>query len=257
MYQTLEIPLAENKRIYFASDIHFGEPNYKATRKRELKIIRWLDAIQQDAQAIFLVGDIFDFWFEYKTVVPKGYVRFLGKIAELVDNGLPIYVFVGNHDIWMRDYLEKELGVTIFRNQLIVKTNAKRIFVAHGDGLGPGDLKFKLLKKVFTNKFCQWLFRWLHPDIGIKIANIWSRRSRIGHALDKYEGPEKEWLVAYAKRKIKEEQCDYFIFGHRHIPIEYNINEKTKYINLGDWIGNNSYAVFDGENMELKYFEKE
>ncbi len=257
LYQHIEIPLAEGKRIYFVSDIHFGEPNYEATRKRELKFLRWLESIKHDAQAIFLVGDTFDFWFEYKTVVPKGYVRFFGKLAELIDNGLPIYIFAGNHDIWMKDYLEKEIGVTIYRNQLIVNSENKNIFVAHGDGLGPGDIKFKLLKKVFTNKFCQWLFRWLHPDIGIKIASLWSRRSRLGHALDKYKGPEKEWLVAYAKRKVEEAHYDYFIFGHRHIPIEYKINEQTKYFNLGDWIYNNSYCVFDGREMELKYFEKE
>ncbi|MEZ5009379.1 MAG: UDP-2,3-diacylglucosamine diphosphatase [Chitinophagales bacterium] len=256
MYQQLDISLKDGKKIYFASDIHFGEPNYEATRERERKLLRWLDSIESNAQALFLVGDIFDFWFEYKTVVPKGSVRFLGKIAAMVDSGLPVYVFTGNHDIWMNDYLEKELGVTIFRNQVIVNSSDKKIFVAHGDGLGPGDTKFKLLKKVFTNKFCQWLFRWLHPDIGIKIASLWSRRSRTGHDLEKFEGPDKEWLVAYARRKLETAHYDYFIFGHRHIPIEFNVSNASKYFNLGDWIFNNTYATFDGNNMELKYFEK-
>ena len=256
MYPTLDIPLSDGRKIYFASDIHFGEPNYKATRERERKFLRWLDSIENDAQALFLVGDTFDFWFEYKTVIPKGYVRFLGKLAQLVDNGLPVYVFTGNHDLWINDYLEKEIGVTLFRSKVVVQSNNQKIFVAHGDGLGPGDIKFKLLKKVFTNPFCQWLFRWLHPDIGIKIATLWSRRSRIGHDLEKFEGPDKEWLVAYAYRKLETAHYDYFIFGHRHIPIEFNLNDQSKYFNLGDWITSDSYAEFDGKQMALKYFKQ-
>ncbi len=255
MYNQLQIPLNSGKKIYFASDIHLGEPDYETSRARETKLVQWMNYIERDAAAIFFVGDTFDFWFEYAHVVPKGYIRFLGKIAELVDNGISIYIFTGNHDLWMNDYLEKELGVTIFRKQLIIESNARKIFVAHGDGLGPSDFKFKILKKIFTNKVCQWFFRWLHPDIGIKIANLWSRRSRLGHGEDKFQSTEDEWLFKYAKRKLESAHYDYFVFGHRHFPVDYPVNDNSRYVNLGDWIINNTYGEFDGENLELKKFE--
>ncbi|MCP4121239.1 MAG: UDP-2,3-diacylglucosamine diphosphatase [Bacteroidetes bacterium] len=248
--------LQQGQKIYFASDIHFGEPDLETSRKREKKLLDWLGHIRSEAAAIFFVGDVFDFWFEYRHVVPKGSVRFLGRLAELVDEGLPVYIFPGNHDMWMNDYLETEVGVHIIRDRLIIESNDKRIFVAHGDGLGPEDKKFKLLKKVFSNPFCQWLFRWLHPDIGIKIATLWSRRSRKGHSIDKFNGPENEWLVTYAKRKLETEHLDYFVFGHRHIPLEYQINEKSKYINLGDWIVNNTYGEFSSQGLYLRSFEE-
>lgn len=254
MENILDIPYQEGKQIYFASDIHFGEPNYETSRARERKVLRWIKSIEADAQAIFLVGDVFDFWFEYKHVVPKGYIRFFGKIAELVENGIEVYVFTGNHDLWMNDYLEKELGVTIFRDRVVVKCNGKKFFVAHGDGLGPNDTKYKLLKKVFTNPVCKWLFRWVHPDIGIKIANLWSRRSRIGHNLEENKHLRDEWLSLYAQRKLETAHYDYFIFGHRHIPLEHQLNEKSTYINLGDWIENDTYAAFNGKDLELKYY---
>ncbi len=257
MNQTLEISLIPGKKVYFVSDIHFGEPNYEATRARERKVIRWIESVESEAQAFFFNGDTFDFWFEYQTVVPKGYVRFLAKIASLVEKGIPVYVFTGNHDLWMRDYLEKELGAKVFKEKLLVNAADKKIFIAHGDGLGPSDTKYKLLKKIFTNPVCIWLFSWLHPDIGTKIASAWSRNSRKGHALDKFKGADKEWLVAYSKRKLETAHYDYFIFGHRHIPFEHSLNEYSKFINLGDWIINNSYAVFDGKDIELKYFEKD
>ena len=255
MSAQLQITHQSGKKIYFASDIHLGEPDYQSSREREARFLRWLANIERDAQALFLVGDIFDFWFEYKKVVPLGYTRFLGRIAQLTDAGLPVYVFPGNHDIWMKDYLEKESGVQIFRDKLVLDCGGKRIFVAHGDGLGPGDLKFKLLKKVFTNPFCQWLFRWLHPDIGIKIARLWSGNSRLGHQLDKKISTDKEWLVQYARRKLEKEHFDYFVFGHRHLPKEYNISETTKYINLGDWINSNTYGEFDGETLRLQTYK--
>ena len=254
MYAELEIALQPSEKIYFASDIHLGEPDYATTRKRESRLIEWLHAASKDAAAIFLVGDIFDFWFEYQHVVPKGYVRFMATVAALTDQGMPVYVFPGNHDMWMNDYLEKELGVKIFREQVVITSNGKKIFVAHGDGLGPGDFKYKLIKKVFTNPFCRWLFRWLHPDIGIKIANLWSRNSRQGHNMKKKRPIESEWLVAYARRKLEAAHYDYFIFGHRHIPSTYDLNDKSQYINLGDWIENETFGVFDGEELRLTRF---
>jgi UDP-2,3-diacylglucosamine hydrolase len=251
----LDIPLEAGKKIYFASDIHFGEPDVETTRERERRLVRWLEMAGKDAEAIFFVGDIFDFWFEYKHVVPKGCVRFQAKVAELTDNGLPVYVFPGNHDLWIGEYLESELGVRILRDKLELSSCGKRFFVAHGDGLGPGDHLFKLLKKVFTNRFCQWLFRWLHPDVGIKIARSWSRRSRLSHDEEKFLGPEEEWLVLFAKQKLETTHYDYFIFGHRHFAVDIVLNETSRYFNLGDWVANNTYAEFDGSRLQLLQFE--
>lgn len=253
----MSIPLPPGKKIYFASDIHFGEPDYRTTREREDRLVRWLNTVASDAEAIFFVGDIFDFWFEYKRVVPKGCVRFMGKVAELTDRGLPVYVFPGNHDIWIGEYLETELGVTIIRGKLELETDGKKLFVAHGDGLGPNDTKFKLLKKIFTNPFCQWLFRWLHPDIGIKVARLWSRRSRLNHDEEKFLGPDKEWLILYAERKLESAHYDYFLFGHRHILVEHALNDRSTYINLGDWIEHNTYGEFSDGTFRLCKFENE
>lgn len=251
----LNIPLAPGRRIYFASDIHFGEPDYATSRDREDRLLRWIDAVRHDAEALFFVGDVFDFWFEYKRAVPAGFVRFQGCIAELTDAGLPVFFFPGNHDLWIGDYLEHELGIHIVRDRLVIESNGKRIYVAHGDGLGPGDHKFKLLKKVFTNRFCQWLFRWLHPDIGIKLARAWSHRSRLNHDDSKFKGPDGEWLLAFARRQLESQHYDYFIFGHRHLPLELPVGDRSKYLNLGDWISHFTYGEFDGDTMHLRTFQ--
>ena len=242
-------------KIYFASDFHLGVPTHAESLEREKKIISWLDEIKEDAKSIYLLGDIFDFWFEYKAVVPKGFVRLLGKLAELSDNGTDIFLIKGNHDLWMYDYLPKEVGVQIIKDKTILRENGKKIFLAHGDGLGPGDFGYKMIKKIFTNKMCQWLFTRLHPNFGLGIAHFWSKISRIANNKnpEQFLGEEKEWLVSYCKEKQKENPVDYYIFGHRHLPLEIEIDTKTKYINLGDWIHHNSYAVFDGENLILEY----
>ena len=244
-------------KLYFASDFHLGVPTHAKSLEREKRIIAWLDSIKEDAKSIYLLGDIFDFWFEYKTVVPKGYVRLLAKLANLVDDGIEINIIRGNHDMWMYDYLPKEIGVNILEDKTILSENGKQIFLAHGDGLGPGDLGYKLIKKVFASKICQWLFARLHPNFGIGIAQFWSRKSRIANQEkpDPFLGKEKEWLVSYCKRKQNEMDIDYFVFGHRHLPLEIDIDKKTKYINLGDWIHHNSYAVFDEEELTLQYFK--
>jgi len=243
-------------KIYFASDFHLGVPTYTESLEREKKIISWLDKIKEDAKSIYLLGDIFDFWFEYKAVIPKGFVRLLGKLAELSDNGTDIFLIKGNHDLWMYDYLPKEVGVKIIEDKTILSENGKIIFLAHGDGLGPGDFGYKIIKKIFTNKICQWVFARLHPNLGLGIAHFWSKRSRIANNKnpEQFLGEEKEWLVSYCKEKQKENPVDYYIFGHRHLPLEIEIDLKAKYINVGDWIHHNSYAVFDGENLMLKYF---
>jgi len=243
-------------KLYFASDIHLGAGGYAASREREYRLVRWLDAIKTDATEVFLMGDVFDFWFEYKTVVPRGYIRLLGKLAELSDAGIKLYFFKGNHDMWMFDYFEQELGATIITNELIIERGGKKFFLHHGDGLGPGDNLYKVLKKIFRSKFCQWLFARIHPNLGIGIANYWSRNSRIAN--EKKEEPkpgEQEWLVTYCREVLKTTYYDFMVFGHRHLPLDIQLNEKSRYINLGEWVNYFSYAEFDGKEMMLKYFD--
>ncbi|CAM3910381.1 UDP-2,3-diacylglucosamine diphosphatase [Flavobacterium jumunjinense] len=252
------ITLDKNLKIYFASDQHFGAPNPEESFIREKKFVNWLDEVKKDADAIFLLGDLFDFWFEYKTVVPKGFIRVLGKLAEIRDTGIPVYFFVGNHDLWMQDYFEKELNIPVYHDNVEFIFNNKLFLIGHGDGKGPGDLGYKRMKKVFTNSFSKWIFRWLHPDIGVRLAQYLSVKNKlISGAEDvKFLGEENEWLVQYAKRKLESKHYDYFIFGHRHLPMIIDVGDNSKYVNLGDWIGYFTYGVFDGENFELKKFEE-
>lgn len=243
--------------IYFASDLHLGAPNFEESRRREDRFVAWLNAIKADATALYIVGDLFDFWLEYQTVVPKGYIRILGKFAELRDSGLPIYFFTGNHDLWMNDYFETELGIPIYRKPITTVLNGKTFMIGHGDGLGPGDRGYKLMKRwLFLNPFCQWLLRWLHPDIGIRIASFFSRRSRLYNADTdaQFLGNEGEWLVQYAKRKLQQQHIDFFVFGHRHLPLQIPLTNNSLYINLGDWIQYNTYATYDGNNLQLRSF---
>ena len=221
-----------NSKIYFASDQHFGAPTPELSFPREQKFINWLDEIKQDAAAIFLLGDLFDFWFEYKTVVPKGFIRVLGKLAEIKDAGIPVYFFVGNHDLWMDHYFEKELNIPVYFDNQEFTFNGKTFLIGHGDGKGPGDLGYKRMKKVFTNPISKWLFRWLHPDIGVKLAHYLSVKNKlISGAEDvKFLGEENEWLVQYAKRKLETKHYDFFVFGHRHLPMTIDVSEKSKYI---------------------------
>lgn len=247
------------KKIYFISDIHLGTPNYEKSLEREKTLVKFLDSIFHETEQLFLVGDIFDFWFDYKTVVPAGHIRLLGKLAQFADAGIPIHYFKGNHDMWLSGYFERELNATIHSDNFEFSHSNKKFFVGHGDGKGPQDFGYKRLKKVFRNPLSQWLFRWLHPDIGMAIAQTWSKRSRYatGEKLEKFSGTENEWLVHYARKKQQKNPVDFYIFGHRHLPLDIQIDEKTIYINLGDWLHYQSYAVFDGEKLELRYFEKE
>lgn len=245
------------KKVFFASDFHLGAPDEKSSRQREEKIIQWLSSIEDHAAAIFLVGDIFDFWFEYDKVIPKGFVKFISKISNLRDQGIPIFFFTGNHDLWMKDYFSQELGIPVFHQPIEITIENKHFLIGHGDGLGPGDQTYKLLKKLFTNPFCQWLFKWLHPDIGIRIAHRWSSNSRLtnmGKNEDHFKG-EDEWLWAYCKQIDQSKAFDYFIFGHRHLPLDLPVGEKSRYINLGEWVSQFTYAVFDEEGLKLKKFE--
>lgn len=250
--------MKSSSKIYFASDQHFGAPTPELSFPREQKFVAWLNEIKKDAEAIFLLGDLFDFWFEYKTVVPKGFVRVLGKLAELKDEGISIYFFVGNHDLWMNDYFQKEFNIPVYHNNKEFTFNEKTFLIGHGDGKGPGDIGYKRMKKVFTFPFSKWLFRWLHPDIGVKLAQYLSVKNKLISGVEdvKYLGEENEWLVQYCKRKLETKHYNFFIFGHRHLPLEIELNENSKYINLGDWIGYFTYGVFDGEKMELKVYKE-
>jgi len=243
-------------KIYFASDFHLGVPNKDDSLNREKRLVNWLDEIKKDASEIYLMGDLFDFWFEYKYVVPKGFVRFFGKIAEISDLGIPIHIFIGNHDMWMFNYLEEELNVTIHRTNQIKVFNGKKFFIGHGDGIGPGDYGYKFIKAVFANKVCQWLFARLHPNFAFAIANYWSGKSRVETEDLKFLGEEKENQIIFAKEQLKSVHYDYFIFGHRHIPNDIKLSENSRYINLGDWIINDSYAVFDGNELQLKRYNQ-
>jgi len=247
----------ENKKIYFASDFHLGVPSPEKSLEREKLIVKWLDEIKHDAREIFLMGDVFDFWFEYRQTAPKGFVRLLGKIAEITDSGIPVTFFTGNHDMWMFDYLPKEIGITVYREPIVRTYNGKKFFLGHGDGLGPGDNGYKFIKKIFANKLCQWLFARLHPNFGMGMAHFWSHKSRVsnGPKDEAFHGEENEWLAIYAKEILQKEYFDYFIFGHRHLPLDIKLPQNSRYINLGEWVNYNSYAVFDGKELELKYYK--
>ncbi len=248
--------LPEGKKIYFASDNHLGAPTPEKSFPREQKFIRWLDVVKKDAAAIFLLGDLFDFWFEYKTVVPKGFTRTLGKLAEITDSGIPVYYFVGNHDLWMDGYFEEELNIPVYHSPKEFTFNDSTFFIGHGDGLGPDDKGYKRMKKVFTSSISKWFYRWLHPDIGVRLAQYLSVKNKLisGDEDVTYLGEDNEWLVRYCKRKLESKHRDYFIFGHRHLPMEIDLNGVSKYTNLGDWITYYTFAVFDGNDLRLKTF---
>lgn len=245
-------------KIYFASDMHLGSDVMGDSLLREKKLVRWLDSIRDDAKALYLLGDVFDFWFEYKKVVPKGFTRFLGKIAELYDSGVEVHFFTGNHDIWVYDYLPAELGVILHREPLLTELEGKTFYLAHGDGLGDTSRSFRLIRSVFHNRFCQILFSLFPPRLGVGFGHLWSAHSR-KKELDPvpYLGENKEHLVLYAKEYLQlHPDTDYFVFGHRHILLDILLNEKSRMVIIGDWMRYFSYAVFDGKKLEVKQFEE-
>ncbi len=244
-------------RVYFASDFHLGVPDYKTSLGREKRIVRWLDEIKHDATDVYIVGDIFDFWFEFKTVVPKGFTRLLGKLAELSDAGIRLHLFHGNHDLWQFGYLEQELGCKVYDKPITITLGEKVFHIAHGDGLGPDQRWFKFILGIYRNYFFQRLFAFFHPNVGIRIANWFSANSK-KHTFTEnatYYGDDKEYLMLYAKQFLTQQHVDYFVFGHRHLPMIKPITTASSYVNLGDWMSYFTYAVFDGSTLSLKTFE--
>ncbi len=254
----LNIDSLQGKKLYFASDFHLGAPDYQTSRAREDRIVSWLSSIEEDAHSIFLMGDIFDFWFEYKEAIPKGFVRIQGKLAQLTDKGIGVYLFSGNHDMWMFDYFPTELNIPVIRDFLLVQVGSKKLLLAHGDGLGPGDKTYKILKKIFRNPVCQWLFARIHPNAGIGLAKFWSGKSRISNNKKKVEDTfrgESEYLLQFCRETEKQEHFDYYIFGHRHLPLELEINKNSYYFNLGEWVTKSTYGVYDGSSFTLKSYD--
>lgn len=258
VYQAGNIALPEGKKAYFASDVHLGLYPYDKSALREKIFVKWLDGIKKDAGVLFLVGDIFDYWYEYRKVVGRGHVRFLGKLCEITDSGIPVYFFTGNHDVWVFDYLPSETGVKVFKNPIEIKINEKQFFIGHGDGIGPGDKGYKFLRKIFHSKFLQLLFSRLHPNFTYGIGQNWSKHSRYSKGLVlPFYGLDKEYNILFAKEYIQKNEIDYFVFGHRHIPMDIKLSEKSRLINLGEWINAYTYAVFDGNDIEiLSYRDK-
>ena len=245
-------------KIFFVSDVHLGLPPADKSRERERLMVEWLDKIKGEARAIYLMGDIFDYWFEYRKVVPRGFVRLLGKLGEITDSGIEVNFFTGNHDVWIYDYLPEEIGIKVFRKPFSMVAGNKKFYLAHGDGLGPGENWFKLLKRIFTSPVLQWMYARIHPNITTSFAHRWSRHSRLSKgAYTPFLGEEKEELIIHAKSILEKEHFDYFIFGHRHIPLDTRLNENSRIIYLGDWFINFTYAVFDGNDVQLRYYTEE
>ncbi len=242
-----------SKKYYFASDFHLGAPDRVSSLEREKKVVAWLDEIKADAEEIFILGDVFDFWFEYRKVVPRGYVRLLGKLAEITDSGIPVHWFIGNHDMWIFDYIPTEIGVIMHRLPIERTLSGKKLYIGHGDGLGPGDHGYKFIKKVFRAKFLQWLFARLHPNFGIGLADYFSQISRkSGQEADRtFLGKDGEWLAIYCEELEQSAKRDFYIFGHRHLPMQIRLSTGAIYYNLGDWIRYFTYGVLDNNGFKL------
>jgi UDP-2,3-diacylglucosamine hydrolase len=248
--------LSEKGLIYFVSDVHLGAPALKNNRERELLFANWLDDIKDNVAELYLMGDIFDYWYEYKKVAPRGFTRILGRIADLTDNGIPVHFFTGNHDIWVFDYLPEETGVILHREPVVAEIKGKKFFLAHGDGLDASDKGYLFLKKVFTNKPMQWLFSRLHPNFAFSVAHKWSATSRLSKT-DYQEDfmANQDGMYKFAAGFLENTPVDYFVMGHRHRMTMEKMKGNATFILLGDWISRFSYGVFDGEKFELKKYK--
>ncbi len=251
--------MIQGKKIYFASDVHLGTSSITDPREHEQRFVRWLDMISNDAEELYLLGDIFDFWFEYRKVVPKGNIRFLGKLCELTDAGIKVHFLTGNHDLWIFDYLPSETGIIVYQKPIDKLIKGKRFYLAHGDGLTQHEGLYKILKWIFRNPCFQSIFRIIHPDCGVGLAHFWSRKSREKSSSacgSEFMGEDNEWLIKWARELLKSEHYDFFIFGHRHIAVTVDLNKDSHLVFLGDWLTNFSYGTWDGKEFKLEFFEK-
>jgi len=247
--------LTEKGKIYFVSDVHLGAPALNNNRFREKLFVEWLDVVKGDADALYLLGDIFDFWFEYRKVIPRGFTRVLGRLAEIADRGIPVHYFTGNHDLWIFDYLPGEIGLTLHRQEYFTEILGKKFFLAHGDGLDPGEKGYLFMKRMFMNKGLQWLFARLHPNFAFFLAHRWSESSRLAQNDKEKEFKVKnESIYQFALDFLEKEWADYFIFGHRHRMVDVEMKEGARFILLGDWVTYFSYGLFDGETFKLNKF---
>jgi UDP-2,3-diacylglucosamine hydrolase len=239
--------LKKENNIYFASDFHLGLPAGTNPIDREKRVVKWLNKIAPQAKEIYLLGDIFDFWWEYKLVVPKGFTRFLGTIATITDSGIPVHFFTGNHDMWIGKYLVDECGIIIHTSPFLTSFNDKKFYLAHGEGLGTNDIGYKILLSIFRNKALQTLYSAIHPTIGVGIGHRWSLNSRLvkGISLD-FMGEEKEDLIRHAKSLLEKDHIDYFLFGHRHLAMTYKLEQGAEIFFLGDWIRKGYFAEWNG-----------
>ena len=245
--------MTETGKIYFASDFHLGLPAGSLPVEREKKVVKWLNSVAGDAKEIYLLGDIFDFWWEYKLVIPRGFTRFLGTVSEITDSGIPVHFFTGNHDMWVGNYFSDECGMTIHTSPITTQFDGKRFHLAHGEGLGTKSTGYKILLSIFRNRPLQVMYSALHPSIGIGIGHRWSLNSRLGKGITKeFLREEDEDLIRYARSVLEIEKIDYFIFGHRHLAMKYNLMPETEIVFLGDWIKNGSYAEWDGKDLSFK-----
>lgn len=239
------------KKLCFISDLHLGMPGHKQSLERERLVVRWLDEIAGPDCVIFLLGDIFDFWYEWKHVVPRGFTRFLGKIGQLTDQGIDVRYFTGNHDVWVWNYLPAETGIKVHKEPLQLLRNGQRLYIAHGDGLGHYDKQYNFLKKIFTNPVLQWLFSRLHPSFAVDLARLWSGQSRKKHSQPHFLGPDKEWLILHSQDIEQQTHHDFYVYGHRHLPGKIALSPQSTYINTGDWVTHFTYAVLDDTGFTL------
>ncbi len=247
-----------NSKVYFASDFHLGVPNREESLVREKLVVEWLEEVRKDATEIYLLGDVFDYWWEYKHVVPRGYARLLGKLSEICDSGIPVHFFIGNHDIWTFGYLESEVGMKVYKKPIEIEMQGKKLFVGHGDGLGSGEPMYKFMKAVFHHPFPQWFWTRLHPNFTVGLASYFSRRSRMAHSEgDQAFHDEGEYLTQFAKETLKSKHFDYFIFGHRHLPLDIDLGSGSRYMNIGEWVNARSYGVMENGQFKLKYFKSD
>jgi len=245
--------LAETGKIYFASDFHLGLPAGTPPIEREKRVAAWLNSVAPDAREIYLLGDIFDFWWEYKLVVPRGFTRFLGTVSAITDSGIPVHFFTGNHDMWVGSYLSEETGLIIHNKPLITVIDGRKFYLAHGEGLGTSSTAYRILLAIFRNRTLQKLYSSMHPSIGMWIGHRWSLSSRLGKGISlEFLGEENEDLFRHSKKVLETESIDYFIYGHRHLPMSYKLKQGATITIMGDWMSNSNYVEWNGSELSLK-----